>query len=157
MGLQGFEHVFSEAVLRDIADGLRVKVITPATFALLKIVAFTDRPQQRLKDIRDLEELLTYYAHDSDLRVSMPAPQLTFEDQGAFLLGQKLAEMCTGVERELVVGFIRAALDEGNNCSAACARALQPDIDGRRLASLEGHLRAVSIGLAMSGGGRSRR
>jgi predicted nucleotidyltransferase len=54
MSLVGFEHVFTDAQPVEFSPDLTLNVISPTTLMLLKIVAFVDDPQRRVKDLDDI-------------------------------------------------------------------------------------------------------
>ena len=45
-----------------------IKVATPAVVTVLKMAAFLDRPQERLRDLDDIAHLLESYVDDSSPR-----------------------------------------------------------------------------------------
>jgi predicted nucleotidyltransferase len=61
MNLVGFEHVFTDAQPVDFSPELTLNVISSPALMLLKIVAFMDDPQRRVKDLDDIRGLLTQY------------------------------------------------------------------------------------------------
>ena len=66
MSLVGFEHVFTDAQPVEFSPDLTLKVISSTALMLLKIVAFMDDPQRRVKDLDDIRGLLTQYESDSE-------------------------------------------------------------------------------------------
>lgn len=65
MSLVGFEHVFTDAQSVEFSPDLTLKVISSTALMLLKLVAFRDDPQRRVKDLDDIRGLLTQYEADS--------------------------------------------------------------------------------------------
>jgi|SRR5215467_463865 len=109
MSVVGFDHVFSKSEERDIAPGLRMKVIPVPVLSLLKIVSYLDRPVARERDVRDLGELFDRYELDNDERRfsdEVIEAEITFESSGAFLLGFDLGKICTQSEKQVVNGFV---------------------------------------------------
>jgi predicted nucleotidyltransferase len=66
MSLVGFDHVFATAQPVQLAPDLTLKVISSTALMLLKIVAFMDDPQRRVKDLDDIRGLLLQYEADSE-------------------------------------------------------------------------------------------
>jgi len=59
MSALGLAEAFDSAVERPITEALSVHVATEAAFALLKVVAYMDRPTARSKDLGDLIDAFT--------------------------------------------------------------------------------------------------
>jgi predicted nucleotidyltransferase len=131
MSLVGFEHVFREAVERDLAPDLRMRVIPLPVLALLKMAAFLEGRQ---KDIYDIESLLARYEIDSERRFSDEVYEadlaLTFDMAGAFLLGLDVGKLCTAEEAEIVERFLDEAGDEEHPSYAMLAQA-RGGLEGR--------------------------
>jgi predicted nucleotidyltransferase len=83
---------------------------------LLKIVAFMDDPQRRVKDLGGIRGLLTQYEADSERVFSDVVIDAGLADFGlvpAFLLGIDLRALCTPEEVGIVNAFL-AAMNENN-------------------------------------------
>lgn len=130
MSLAGFDHVFADSIERDLAPGLRIKVVPSPVLALLKILAFMDNPHARQKDIEDFVELLKRYEQEGDRRFSDAVfdAGVNFEEAGAFLLGVDLARLCTPKETGLVQSFVSEANDDEHSALVAVRR-LRPGTD----------------------------
>jgi predicted nucleotidyltransferase len=125
MSLLGFEHVFSSAIDMP-ALGTDSKVIPPVVLALLKVVAFMDDPQGRIKDLSDIRELLTLYEADTDRVFSdeVFAAELPDVDlASAFLLGLDLKLLVSERERLLVERFLSLISDQAKREFSAFVRA----------------------------------
>lgn len=70
MSLVGFDHVFRDAVERELAPELVAKVVPPAVFTLLKIVSYLDQPAARQKDLDDLGAVMEAYEQNGERRFS---------------------------------------------------------------------------------------
>jgi predicted nucleotidyltransferase len=117
ISLVGFGHVFDDAVERELAPGLRSKVVPVVVFTLLKIVSYLDQPKARQKDLADLAAVIHAYEEDGDRRFSDEVIDagVDYAESGAYLLGRDLARLCTeDDEREVVERFLRAISDEGH-------------------------------------------
>jgi predicted nucleotidyltransferase len=125
MSLVGFEHVFTGAQPVEFSPDLTLRVISSTALMLLKIVAFMDDPQRRVKDLDDIRGLLTQYEADSERLFSDVVIGAGLADFGlatAFLLGIDLRGLCTPEEAEIVNAFL-AAMDENNPAWMSFVRA----------------------------------
>jgi predicted nucleotidyltransferase len=125
LSLVGFEHVFSSAQPVEFSPDLTLKVISSRALMLLKIVAFMDDPQRRVKDLDDIRRLLTQYEADSERLFSDVVIDAGLADFGlatAFLLGIDLKGLSTPEEAEIVNAFL-AAMDENNPAWMSFVRA----------------------------------
>lgn len=112
MSLVGFDHAFQDSTPQDVGGGLTYKVVPPAVFALLKIVAYGDDPQRRAKDLIDLRRLMQRYERDSDRIFSDEVFQAKLPDvefTGAFLLGLDVKRIANRADAQLVESFIYKA------------------------------------------------
>jgi predicted nucleotidyltransferase len=90
MSLLGCCACFTNTQPVEFAPDLRLKVISSTALMLLKIVAFMDDPQRRVKDLDDIRGLLTQYEADSERVFSdvvIDAGRADFGLVPAFLLG----------------------------------------------------------------------
>ncbi|MGA3092771.1 MAG: nucleotidyl transferase AbiEii/AbiGii toxin family protein [Terriglobales bacterium] len=125
MSLVGFEHVFMDAQPVEFSPDLTLKVISPTTLMLLKIVAFVDDPQRRVKDLDDIRGLLTLYEGNSERLFSDVVLDAALADFGlapAFLLGIDLKALCSPEEAAIVNAFL-AAMNENNPAWMSFVRA----------------------------------
>jgi predicted nucleotidyltransferase len=126
MSLVGFDHVFQDAVERELAPGLVGKVVPLVVLTLLKIVSYLDQPGVRQKDLDDLTAVLEVYEDDGERRFSDEVLDagIDYNEAGAYLLGRDLARLCTEQdERDAVERFLHAIPqtdeDEERNTRAA--------------------------------------
>jgi len=117
MSALGLAETFHSAVERPIAEALSVHVATVAAFALLKVVAYMDRPAARSKDLGDLIDAFTRYEEESDRRfelfdVSVDSLPLRFEEAGAYLLGTDVAALAAPKTRSVIQAFLAGLTDE---------------------------------------------
>ena len=109
MSLVGFEHVYSTAQPFQFAPDLILKVISPTALMLLKIVAFLDDQQRRVKDLDDIRGLLAEYEANGDRVFSDVVFDAELEDYElapAFLMGIDLRALCTEEEVHVVRAFL---------------------------------------------------
>jgi hypothetical protein len=154
MSLVGFEHVFTNAQPVEFAPDLMLKVISPTALMLLKIVAFMDDPQRRVKDLDDIRGLLTQYEADSERVFSDIVIDAGLADFGlvpAFLLEIDLRPLCTPEEGGIVNAFL-AAMNENNAAWMSFVRAKRrgrsPRRRRRRLTPSEKGLTRLAVCLA---------
>jgi predicted nucleotidyltransferase len=141
MSLLGFEHVFKSAIDMP-ALGTDSRVVPPVVLALLKVVAFMDDPQGRVKD------LLDFYDADTDRVFSDEVFAAELEDVDlapAFLLGLDLKLLVSERERLLVEQFLRFISDEAKPEFFAFVRAA-PAFSARDENTARKQLAAFSVG-----------
>lgn len=117
MSLVGFDHVFAEAEAIKINNSLTVNVALVPALALLKIVAFLDRPYERQRDLDDLRGILSQYKEGSDRLFSDEVQAANLSDfslTNAFLLGVDLRALCTAEEAPVVETFLARVSNEGD-------------------------------------------
>ncbi len=125
MSLVGFDHVFATAQPVQLAPDLALKVISSTALMLLKIVAFMDDPQRRVKDLDDIRGILVQYEADSDRTFSDVVIDAELQDYGlapAFLMGLDLRALCSNDEARIVYKFLDA-MNEANPSWMAFVRA----------------------------------
>jgi predicted nucleotidyltransferase len=92
---------------------------------LLKIVAFMDDPQRRVKDLDDIRGLLTQYEANGERLFSDVVIDAGLADFGlaqALVLGIDLKALCTPEEAAIVNAFL-AAMNENNPAWMSLVRA----------------------------------
>ncbi len=132
MKLVGFEHVFAQAVNREVGPGVTVRVVPLPVLALLKIASFLDSPYTRQKDAQDISSILERYEIDGERRFGEEVYDagLDYGRAGAFLLGQDLARLCKEDEAALVARFVQAVQDDSTSEAVVFARATaRPALD----------------------------
>ena len=125
MSLVGFDHVFATAQPVELAPDLELKVISSTALMLLKIVAFMDDPQRRVKDLDDMRGILVRYEADSDRTFSDVVIDAELQDYGlapSFLMGLDLRALCSNDEAQIVYKFLDA-MNEANPAWMAFVRA----------------------------------
>lgn len=124
MSAVGFEHVFAEAVEKELIPNLVMKVAPLPVLALLKIVAYMDDPHGRSKDLEDLGRLMEQYELEGERRFSDEVFEAgaDFESAGAFLLGLDVGRLCTESEANLAGNLIAVLQDEDQPAQWTWAR-----------------------------------
>ncbi|MBL8722181.1 MAG: nucleotidyl transferase AbiEii/AbiGii toxin family protein [Myxococcales bacterium] len=115
MSLLGFDLVLAHATPQPLDDSLTIDVANLPTLALLKMVAWLDRPD-RQKDLADLGAALEGALEPDDERRwdrSLGLPD-DYRLQSAFFLGQCLARVAETRHREVVERFLARMSDRRN-------------------------------------------
>ncbi len=114
MIMTGFGEVFHFATSTEVTPGVTLPVVPLWLFAVLKVVAYSDRHFPR--DLHDLVYVLEHYEHvgQSSRRFGLTGAVdgLTYEVAGAFLLGQDVRLNTSAEALNLVRDFIAKITDE---------------------------------------------
>jgi len=117
MSAVGFEEAFQSARPKTIAPGLSVSVVSIPALVILKITAYLDRPEERVRDMVDLVYCLAEYERSGDQRFELTGEEvhgqpLYFEEAGAFLVGEQVARLAGPKARSRVNLFLEQLTDE---------------------------------------------
>ena len=117
MSALGLAEAFDSAVERQITEALAVHVATEAAFAVLKVVAYMDRPSVRSKDLGDLIDTFARFEEEGNRRfdlfdVSIDTLPLQFEEAGAYLLGADVAGLAAPKTRSVIQEFLAGLTNE---------------------------------------------
>ena len=115
MNLTGFRHVFTTALPLEVEAGLEIQVAPLPVIALLKMVAWLDRPAERERDLEDLAHLLDEFVEPHDEAFYGPEiteQQIQYELVSAYLLGRELGHLVDDEERALVERFAEKLLTD---------------------------------------------
>ena len=99
MTVIGFDLAFEYQSLASIGDGVQVAVADLAVVIILKMIAFLDRPPQRLRDVQDILAVLQWHERGAGdrlfeehvIKLDLPA-----DEAAAFLVGSDVAEVADG-------------------------------------------------------------
>jgi predicted nucleotidyltransferase len=152
MSLVGFRHVFDRATLKELGPGLVLPVIPPHVYALLKIVAYLDRPPEREKDLESLASLLVRYEDQSDRRFGgeIIKAGIQYSEAGAYLLGHDLGAICNAQETQAVRRFVELAQNEENAASIRLARYAPAILGEDKSEKMRSQISAFSAGFEKS-------
>lgn len=119
MSLLGFRHAFSNVHPLALGAGQSVNVAAVEVIALLKVVAYLDRPEGRTKDLGDLAFILEQYLPDTDPRRfsdfdNVLAAGISFEAVSAYMLGRDLSAIVNEEEQSALQSFIARVNGEGD-------------------------------------------
>ena len=111
MNMIGFADVFQHAKQIEIMRGLTVPVIPLWLFAVLKVAAYLDRKYPR--DLADLSYIMGQYEADQARRFELAgtASISSYEDAGAYLLGNDIRDNVSSKALEKVKGFLAPITD----------------------------------------------
>ncbi len=110
MTLTGMRLAMDRALTIQVAAGLMIRVAPLEVIALLKMVAYLDRPLERDRDLEDIAFILDEFIGARDDRRyadEILDLGLKFEEISPFLLGRSLAEFVNEQERKSVEEFIQ--------------------------------------------------
>jgi len=106
MNLVGIDLAFDHAEAHEV-ESFMAKVAPPEVVTVLKMIAYLDRPQQRLRDLEDIAHLLDFYIDDESTRFWDEAMEYGEYDLApAYLLGLDISRIVAGSHLELVEEFI---------------------------------------------------
>ncbi|MFN7973003.1 MAG: hypothetical protein U0166_11745 [Acidobacteriota bacterium] len=155
MSLVGFRAAFRSAVDADVG-GVVVGLPPASAIVLLKMVAYLDRPADRVKDLKDIAYTIDRHLADDDpTRFDDPSIrdlELDHGETGAFLLGRALAGIVDADEMAAVLAFLAMAEDEADRHATGVKLARDAphswggELDDRE-ASLRRFIRALKLGL----------
>jgi predicted nucleotidyltransferase len=111
MTVVGFTQAYDNAELVEIAEGLRLCVVTIPFLLVLKVVAFHDR--RKFDDLRDILFILEKYFEYEDinrifdeLSDQLAAGEISFDNAGQYLIGRDVGRLCHSQTREKVVSVL---------------------------------------------------
>jgi len=117
MSLLGFRHAFTSVSQLELAPGFRVDIASVPVIALLKMVAYQERPHDRRKDLGDIALALENYVSDDDPRRysnEIMEAKISYEEVSPYLLGYDLAGLVDEMESHSVTRFISLAMGQGD-------------------------------------------
>jgi len=113
MSTLGFREVSEDLWIVDISDNIRIEVASLAGIAVLKFVAYNDRPEQRYRDIQDIFFIAENYLEagnedrlydseggDADL---LDDENFDYRTVGARLLGRDMASLLNTDTRRIIL------------------------------------------------------
>jgi predicted nucleotidyltransferase len=149
MSLVGFDLALMHTLTCQVVDAITLEVASLAALAVLKIVAWLDRPYERQKDLGDLAAILEQALPEDDLRRwedhPVSASGHAHEDQSAFFIGHEIAAISGAVHLEKVRSFLARVSPESASFLQMVSAARYPDDDPS--ARLARRLRAFAAGL----------
>lgn len=124
MTTHGFTEAFENALFLEVTKDLTVKIASLPGLALLKFIAYNDRPHERSKDLQDIwfiaenymkieesdERLFGENAKDNDL---LNDENFNYETCGARLLGRDIAGLLNSETKDIVINTLSEEKDAG--------------------------------------------
>ncbi len=106
LDLTGFDLVFARAERRLLANGTALRIASLPVIAILKIVSWLDRPQERKKDLGDLVRIINdALAVDDARRWESPLIDLPHDEQGPYLMGTEVRKIAATRHRVRIARF----------------------------------------------------
>jgi predicted nucleotidyltransferase len=108
MNMAGYDEVLKAAELVELEPGFVVKVVSLAGFAVLKIIAWSDRGRGNAKDVHDLFHLMDNYAGAGnanrvyDEQDAIEAADYDPDLAGVYLLGKDIARLASKATLDLL-------------------------------------------------------
>ncbi len=109
LNTNGFREAFNAALTVEIAADLQVKVVSLPGLAVLKFIAYNDRPQERQTDLEDLLFVArSYLDADNEEKLYADDELMSEEDfdlrtVGARLLGRDMADLLTEQSEKVIL------------------------------------------------------
>jgi predicted nucleotidyltransferase len=135
MSLFGLRHAFENNEQIPIAADLVLRVARVQVVALLKMIAFQDRPDDRVRDLADLAYILEeFLAEDDPRRFDDEVFQLglTYEDTSAFFLGKEIGLISKEMELAKINSFLAIMRDESHPTLAQSRMLIVAPVSWRR-------------------------
>ena len=115
MSLLGLRLAFERGVPVPVAPDLAVRVAPVPVLAVLKIIAYQDRPAERERDLADLAYIFTGYEPEDRFADDVIDLGMSYDEVGPFLLARTIAAMVNDAERAHVNRFVRESSDEDDS------------------------------------------
>lgn len=119
MNTSGFAEAYEDALTLKISKDLQIRIVSLAGLAVLKFIAYDDRPQQRQTDLSDILFLMeTYLEAGNEERLYADDNLLNDENfdlrsVGARMLGRDMAKLLTGQTLKTILKHLSES-DEKN-------------------------------------------
>jgi len=124
LSVQGFDLALANTVLAHLpGEDEAVELASLGALVVLKMVAWMDRPYDRLRDLGDLARVLDHALDDTDeRRWRPPLADLTFDEQSPFFVGREVATIAQQSHLTLVRTFLARLQNESPAWAATMAR-----------------------------------
>ncbi len=148
--LDGFREVYSEGI-REVAIGShRINICTIPAVVLLKLIAFDDRPEHRLKDALDVSSIMTEFPTiESDLLWEeynyLYDQDISHEEVGTIVLGSEVGKLI--FQNEELLDRVLQIVQEGINLSSSLAARMIIDNARETVAQKQHLLRLFKKGI----------
>ena len=123
--LEGFKEVFDEGIRAVNIGSQTINICTIPSVVLLKLIAFDDRPEHRVKDPMDISSIITEFPHiESDLLWEeysyLYDKDISHEEVGAIVLGCEVGKLICQNKKLLdrVLRIVQDGIDLNNSLAA---------------------------------------
>jgi len=121
----GFKEVFDEGVRAVNIGSQTINICTIPSVVLLKLIAFDDRPEHRVKDPMDISSIITEFPHiESDLLWEeysyLYDKDISHEEVGTIVLGSEVGKLICQNKQLLgrVLKIVQDGIDLNNSLAA---------------------------------------
>lgn len=148
MNLTGFAEVFQHSRQVEVMQGLVLPIVPLWLFAVLKVVAYLDRQYPR--DLVDLSYVMEHYEANQARRFELAGSTSisSYEDAGAFLLGNDIRDNVSGKALETVKKCIATITGEHHPIVNAILRETSFLYSDDRRRAVYQQIQALKSGLA---------
>ncbi len=121
MSLIGLRLAFENNEKLRLAENFEFRIAKLPVIAILKIIAYQDKPIERQRDLADLAYILEEFLSDDDPRRfddEVFHLGLAYEETSAFFLGKEIGHIVNETERAKVHSFLTILRDESHSSLA---------------------------------------
>jgi predicted nucleotidyltransferase len=120
MNMSGFASAYSASMNLEIKEDFTIKIASLAGLAMLKFIAYYDRPMERKRDVQDIWFIAENYMNaDNDARLfdddatdaDLLTDEFRYETCGARLLGRDIAPLLDDKTRDIVLNILTEDAD----------------------------------------------
>lgn len=125
MSTLGIPEALEHARLEPIEENLALRMVPISGCVLLKLIAYSDRPAERVRDLTDVIHCLERYDEEGTRRFDVASGRsvdevaIQYEEAGAYLLGTEVA----AIARAASLGVVRTIADAVKDEDAGLVRA----------------------------------
>ena len=154
--VNGFKEVYETGTKEvEMMDGHHFAVATLPAIVLLKFIAYDDRPEQRIKDARDIANIIAHffdlegdmiYEHHSDLFLS--DTNLELDEVAAIVIGREIYAMLKGNQPlyQRLIHILNSHLEKGERSDFVRNMVLETNTTIERMIR---YLKGVQTGLSL--------
>lgn len=117
MSLVGLRLAFENNETLQLAENLEFRIARMPVIAILKMIAYQDKPTERNRDLPDLAYILDEFLSDDNPRRfddEVFQLSLAYEETSAFFLGKEIGYIVNEAERAKVNSFLALLRDESH-------------------------------------------
>jgi predicted nucleotidyltransferase len=161
MSTLGIPEALEHARLEQIEANLSLRMVPISGCVLLKLIAYSDRPAERVRDLTDVIHCLERYDEDGTRRFdvapgrSVDEVAIQYEEAGAYLLGTEVATIARAASLRVVRTIVDAVKDDDAGLVREALRGEARHVDRDKRAQYLCRLfRVFSAGLGEAKGAR---